>query len=506
VFKNAVYEGAAGVPDVLLNAPNRVLNLGKAAVGTAATALGKPDLAQDLKPDPDFARRAFESAGLIKPGVKPTGAIQKAIDLLTQGAVGGAMTGGASIPRTLAGAGMGALSTGASGATEAMTGNRELGIAAGLAAPAAAGRALGGGRPLRKDVELLNKEGVQMTAGQIAGGTAKRIEDAATSIPVLGDAIKSAQRRGIDSFGEAAMNRALAPIGEKLPKGMKGNEAIGYVQDKLGDAYDALLPKLKGNLYGAGGTSFYGELQTIKQMGQNLPPEQRGQLDRIIQHDVIDRFTNAGLASGESIKGIESQLGGMASTMGRSENRDVRALGSAVKEVQSALRGMIVRENPQYKGELSKINEGYANFKRTQVAASSVGAKDGAFTPAQLHNAAKAKDTSKDKSKFARGEALMQDLTGAGKNVLASSVPDSGTATRALVAGVGAGGAGYIFDHPVAVGGALLTTLPYTPWGQRAMQAMMIGAQRQNVKEAAKRSVIPLSVSQDDVNRAGIGQ
>ena len=57
---------------------------------------------------------------------------------------------------------------------------------------------------------------------------------------------------------------------------------------------------------------------------------------------------------------------------------------------------------------------------------------DESFYPAQLNNAAKALDKSKDKRAFSEGTALMQDLTGPAKQVMPSSIPDSGTAGRTL--------------------------------------------------------------------------
>lgn len=60
-------KGIASVPDSLLNTPNRVMNLGKAAYGTAATAMGRPDLAPQLTPDPDLVEKGMEKAGMITP-------------------------------------------------------------------------------------------------------------------------------------------------------------------------------------------------------------------------------------------------------------------------------------------------------------------------------------------------------------------------------------------------------------------------------------------------------
>jgi hypothetical protein len=78
----------------------------------------------------------------------------------------------------------------------------------------------------RPEVAELLGEGVPMTPGQIIGGMAKRIEDKAVSLPVVGDAIIGAQRRSVEGFNRAALNRVLKPIGEKATKiGREGLEA-----------------------------------------------------------------------------------------------------------------------------------------------------------------------------------------------------------------------------------------------------------------------------------------
>jgi len=67
VATNAPYKALGGAADLLLNAPYNVMNLGKMAFGTGATALGRPDLAPDVSPPPDFATNALTRAGLIQP-------------------------------------------------------------------------------------------------------------------------------------------------------------------------------------------------------------------------------------------------------------------------------------------------------------------------------------------------------------------------------------------------------------------------------------------------------
>lgn len=503
IAENAANKGVAALPDMVLNTPTNLLNLGKAGFGTAATALGRPDLAPDLTQNPDIARRAMEGVGLIKPDVVPQGSLQKGIDLITQGAVGGALTGGASIPRALTGAAMGALSAGTGGAVEAVGGSPALAAAASLAVPIGAARLLGSrGAALTPQQQLLKKENVSMTPGQIKGGAMQRFEDAAQSYPFMGDAIKGAQRRGIESFDVAALNRALKPIGGEVPKGLEVQKAVEYTRSKLGDAYEALLPNLKGelnttkpgtaltpnalnpNAVGATGTgrgSLKQELDAIRNVGQNLPEPQRGQLGRIIDREVVDRFTKFGLASGDTLKDIESELNNLAKGFRRSDNYDTRNLGKGVEEIQAALRRMIENVNPNYRGELQKINEGYANFKKVQSAAADIGARDSVFTPAQLHRAVRRQDTTKDKRAFSEGKATMQDLSSAGKAVLSQTVPDSGTPFRLAVLNA--------LNHPLLTAAGIAGTVPYSRAGQGVLEKLLLRKGRPGLGEVARRAV-----------------
>ena len=105
VFKNAIVEGAASVPDMVLNTPTNVFNLVKAGIGFPLVKAGLPDLAPTLSKNPDLARTGAIKTGLIDESVVPQGATQKIIDVLTRGAVRGALPGGAGLTRAATSAG-----------------------------------------------------------------------------------------------------------------------------------------------------------------------------------------------------------------------------------------------------------------------------------------------------------------------------------------------------------------------------------------------------------------
>lgn len=316
-------------------------------------------------------------------------------------------------------------------------------------------------------------EGVTPTPGQILGGGFKRAEEALTSVPILGDAIRSGQTRAIGDLNRAAFNRALVPIGEKLPKGLVGREAVDYAEQALGKRYDALLPKLTTEADGA----FLTEIQSLRNMmgSGSIDPAKAAQFEAILQNQVLTKFqpgaNGAPVITGQTMKAIESDLGQLAAKFGKSMDPDQTMVADALREVQAALRGNVLRSNPQFAPELKKINEGWANFKRVQRAAAGVGSESGVFNASQLQSAVKALDRSKDKGAFGRGDALMQDLTDPAKAVLASKLPDSGTPARLMTGIAAGGGVGYL--SPTALLSGLGASAAYTKPGQAAMAALL---------------------------------
>lgn len=305
---------------------------------------------------------------------------------------------------------------------------------------------------VRPNVRALMDQGITPTPGQISGGFLQRAEDKLTSLPITGDAISAARTRGLDDFNRAAYNRVLAPIGEKY-EGEVGREGIRKVAGMISDKYDTLLPKLSFKA----DQQFGQELSTLQSM---IPVAQKAQFDQILKTKLLDKMTSAGLMNGESLKAAEGELGRLARGYRSSQNFDERQLGDAILELQSAMRQNLARGNPAHADELSKINEGFANLVRVERAAGFQGAQNGVFTPALLSAAVKAGDQSVRKNAFSKGGALMQDLSDAGKDVLASKYPDSGTAGRVLLGG-GAIASG--IANPAIPAGLAAAAVPYLP-------------------------------------------
>jgi hypothetical protein len=147
-------------------------------------------------------------------------------------------------------------------------------------------------------------------------------------------------------------------------------------------------------------------------------------------------------------------------------------------DLNQSVQDLVQRSNPKFATRLKAINTGYANYVRVRRAASSAGAVDGVFTPAQLSAGVRGSDTSVGKGAYARGDALMQDLSDAGKSVLPSKIPDSGTPERLLWA-LGSLGAGFHFNPAIPaaqLGAASLYTRPGTAIVRHALTSRPVWA------------------------------
>lgn len=309
-----------------------------------------------------------------------------------------------------------------------------------------------------QQLKALMDEGVKPTIGQTLGGTAARVEEKLQSLPIMGDMIRSARQSANSSFEKAAVNRALKPIGEELPPGLRGNEAIAYTERLLGDRYNAVLNKIGAVIPD---NAFNEKVANLTSMVNKLmmPAAEKEKFMQAIGN-VAQSMDKKGVMTSDAYKALESSLGADARKLGMSTNIYESKLAPAVKQLQAELREMLGRQAGNESDELAKINSGWANFKRVQNAAGKVGTEGGEFSPAQFQNAVRAMDKSKDKAAFARGNALGQDLSSAGKSILTGKVPNSGTADR-LAYGTGAVGAGFI--NPAIPLGLTAGAAAYTP-------------------------------------------
>lgn len=390
--------------------------------------------AKQAMPGSSVTRQSVDDRNQLIAPIMNTGAAKLGYGagVVAQAIPAAMMTGGSALGSVLAGGAQGAMSP--VGTKDSVAQNALMG-AGGAAVGAGVTNALSKtlAPAVSPGARNLIDSGVTLTPGQRLGGAFKRAEDAMTSLPGTGDAIRSAQRKTFEEFNAAVANSALKPIGAKLPAGTTGRDAIQFTETALGRAYDSALARI-GTVKADG--TFANELQSLRNMVRQspMPAEVQAQFDKVIQNQITGKLQGQGAMTAQTFKDAESELGRLATKYGADASVDKQLMGDALQEAQAAMRRMLERSaGPDLAGDIKAANTGWAEFKRMQRASTMLGAKDGIFSPENYQNAVKALDRSKDKASFARGDALGQDLGSDAVRVMGSTVPDSGTAMRTIM-------------------------------------------------------------------------
>lgn len=347
-----------------------------------------------------------------------------------------------------------------------------LGLFANVSPAAGTGRAIAeaAGLPAARaaepsSVRTLMESGVPLTPGQMAGKIPRIVESKATSIPITGDAIAAAQRRGIQAFNIAAADRALAPIGVKLPRGTRaGEDAIGAGQAILDAAYGDLLPKVRFKL----DKPALDDIESLRGLTREMPPGEQAQFDAILQQRVLTRMGSGKtqpVMDGQTLKQVESEL---TQKIGQLKANKQYQLSDAVRQLRETIRENLERQNPEQAAALQKINRAYAMFSRIEDASIRRPSANGVFTPADLlaEIKANAKRTGNKKA-YARGDSDLKDFASAGQDVLPAAYPDSGSIGRMALTG----GLLEMMNHPEILLGLGGAAAPYTRPGISLLNA-----------------------------------
>lgn len=397
--------------------------------GLQALARGEPFLPAAKKEMGEYEarRKAFkEQYPASALGAEIAGSIPTA--LLSGGAAAATRLGQAA-PRATQ-AGLATLEGGAYGllGTEGGIEDRALGGAIGLTGAGLLGV---GGQYLPRVTEpakRLIKEKIQPTVGQAFGPTIKALEERAASIPFIGDVIRAGQREVIQSFDNKMIEKALAPIGFKVPAGKTGVEAMEAAEDALSEAYRKAVPK--AGLPNA--RPLQDRINEIVQENTDLPSDIFEQLRKKLNKTIAPSLFDKGYKmNGEAIKKADSYLGTEATGYMRTGDPDKQQMGRALFKMQSALRDELIRQNPTAKG-LSAARESFKQILPIRKAATAAPADVGTFTPAQLLSGMKSADVSAGKRRFATGKMPEQELAMTAQKVLGKRIPDSGTVERGL--------------------------------------------------------------------------
>lgn len=327
-----------------------------------------------------------------------------------------------------------------------------------------------------ESLQLLKGMGVRPTVGQTLGGGFNKVEEQLMSVPILGHAIARARENANAQFRAGAYSDALGDIGVALPKGLAGRDAVAFTQSSLSNNYNKVLDKI-----GAVPVDdvFVGKVDNLKSMVDKLNVPQDAKQRFLYAIDDVGAYTgnNKALTS-DGYKLLEGSLGRDAKSLAAHQDSAFNKVAPAISQLRQEVKDLLRRQSGDNANALDATNRGWAKYKRIERAAGSLGAEKGNWTPAQLLNATKASDWSKDRGQFAQGRAFGQDIADAGKDVLGSKVPDSGTAGRALLTLMAGGAAGGAFA-PAAlaptVAGLLGGAAAYSTPGQWVANKLVSG-------------------------------
>lgn len=341
------------------------------------------------------------------------------------------------------------------------------------AVTSAIGRVISPNASKNPNLELLREAGVKPTVGQSLGGFANSLEEKAMSVPILGDAISAARGNAREQFNRAAINRAVAPIGESVDE--VGQAGIQKAGDLLSKAYDDAIGQVKVVRFDS---QFANDAAQLRGMAQNMTPQLAKRFNTTMDEVLSPKIAANGSMLGSTYKQIDSKLGQEAAKFGKSSDPLQQELGDAYKQLQALLKDQAARSNPGFAEALKNADKGWANLVRVEGAGKAALNTEGLFTPGQLNAAIRQADGSVRGRAIGRGTALMQDLGNAGQQVLGNKVPNSATADRLML---GAGGLGAGFINPAIpiglLGGAAMYSSPMQSFLRNAVTARPQSAQ-----------------------------
>lgn len=382
----------------------------------------------------------------------------------------GAMAGGATLMRAgmslpalaATGATEGAVYGGITGAGSADAGSRLEGAAQGAkmggligAGVPVVARGIGGAigkaitptqiTPERQAfVDLLEQNGIKVTAGQRSGSKALQYaENFLGDAPLAGGKATKAMEAQGDAFTNAVMKK-MGGSGLATPDAMAANKA------RIGQTFDDLAAR---NTFTADQQLNQDIGDSLRSYAKLLPVQQREVIGATVS-DLIERLRlGGGSMPGEQYQAIRSDISNMAQTTRNSDP----AFSMAMRGIRNAMDSAMDRSiSPQDAGAWAQARREYGNYKTIVDAVGGAGSNnaEGRISPQGLRAAVAQRG---GKESYVRGKGDFADLARAG-NAVMSPLPNSGTAQRNFLAG--------------ATGGATLAGSPLTAAASLGVPAM----------------------------------
>lgn len=314
----------------------------------------------------------------------------------------------------------------------------------------------------------LAERGVRTTVGQTIGGWAKRAEDAAQSLPFVGDAIRNKREQAMHDAWRGMGEETAQLVGETLPKDMPAADILkhlggmgadanaaagqtpgGILGQKFDEAYQTarLLPQGPSGVGSKKFSRYKGELKAGAR--RNLTKSEFESFEKKIDTHVDSVITKAAHPTrggagapitGKELQQMISDLKGLETEAYNAGSTTERNLAPWFTKYREAIENATDISSPGFKGKLNAASDAWSNFTRMQKAAGTSAAigHENVPTMTQFASAVAHLDPSTRNRLTSTGRSPLQEWPEHGKAVLPAKVNDSGTPERGFWAGLGA--------------------------------------------------------------------
>lgn len=455
-------------------------------IGLTEAGMGLKGIISDLTPEDKAkleAGRAYMSSAGLAPKVG-----QFVSDVLKYAPAGGFA---GAVPRVLASTGLSALFAPEDRGQAAITGGigslTGEGLGAGLSK-------LIRGPVAQPGVQEFVAAGGKPSFAQAIGQPFKRLEETASSFPLIGTSIDQQQARAIESFNKMGLQSVVDDLrrgGVNTTLNVEpGSHGFNELSKVVSDAYGDLASRYKGQMT----AGFQNTIDDVRQLAKEIPTREE-HINRIIDDQILPFFEHGGLVDGDKVKLLDTKLGRIAREYSK-KGGDEFYVGEAAAKLRDGLHTMIGDVNPDARDSLQAINSAYGKFKTMEKAMTrSVGNE--MATPASTLQALR----SRNPTSFARGNMPMQRMASNANELIGNRYPDSGTAGRLQVKDLLVGGA---MGLPAGVGAYYAGKGLYSP----AIQDWLVnqslqpaGLKRLFAMDAARRAGAPAGAATTDYLR-----
>jgi hypothetical protein len=321
-------------------------------------------------------------------------------------------------------------------------------------------------------------------------------EEALQNLPI----IRGAREASAAGWNNANINRALKPLGVKLPKDVEaGTQANAEMNRLLNEGYNQISPKIVGALDDIFKTNVTAIQQSI--MASPLKRSLWGEIDAIRRNLPNGRYDgNSFKDADRSLRTLADDWAKVEAGSGTTQPSVYHEMAKVAEKVRQQLRAQVARNTPEVAGRLKALDKAWAHSLRIEDATRRALAHggDGVYSPANYMTSIRVLDKSKNKGQSARGKALDQKYAQAAQNLLGTkSVPETVNLRDALLAAYVA------IQNPVKTGLlAPASAALYTPGIKELVKAILTKKRPKAIENAPTAAFTGqgLRIFQEDKN------